>query len=799
MLDDGAAGELIAALLRDVHVQSLAAADRILVLECLIAAAELHPSSVSALGQRALEGCVAAVDGEKDPRCLGLAFRLWPRMVALFSPDDAAMRACAEEMHDVMACYYPLAFNPPPGAPADKRHSQTRDSLATDLATALTCTPAFAPFAMPLILGKLAVPTDHGEDVVADTLRTLQAAVRAFPPSVARSHSRAIWRGIRAVILPAPLSDEGDDADASRSKLLVPLAGRSLTTVLHVLASTAGSSASQLVDEILMDSAVVDLCRLLVSAPLPASASVDISVRERANGAFVALSSLLAAIARSSLDAACRVHTALMPAVFAAVPEHGAGVPHRQALALAEHITTAASEAACAAAQASGDADSRLGSPFGHLSGGTLKLFLAATTTTTDVTMMEEEDEALELPVSALGVTGLKSMLLVPPSCDALDADGRVQAAEALTRSALLDRDGRVQTMAASALVAVAKAHASGYALIESTCVPRLLHSVANCTNASECHAAMACIKSLAAAADHSLAPQLSHAVSKNVQATLQGAMGDAVREEILLTQLEAVHALCTSCQFTDFQPLAGFAMWALLSAGSVSSSSVQGGIASAAGAAAAACSTEAQISLATASAQAVLADCPVPEGQLLVAMHIICGLRSGQAVEQASPAQVVPRLIQLPATTSETLAAITALVNKAADGNAIAASVADPGAVGLSDIASHVLHVRIRVVGHVAAGLAMRGAPHGISTLPALLLPLLRINAVEHQAIVVATAAALSQPLQDCQLIKHAITKPLAAQRYFTSIIIMILTLTREYTGDARAGGLLGAFLSFP
>lgn len=82
---------------------------------------------------------------------------------------------------------------------------------------------------------------------------------------------------------------------------------------------------------------------------------------------------------------------------------------------------------------------------------------------------------------------------------------------------------------------------------------------------------------------------------------------------------------------------------------------------------------------------------------------------------------------------------------------------------------------------------------------MPALLLPLLRINAVEHRAIVVAAAAALSQPLQDCQLIKHAITKPLAAQRYFTSIINMILTLTREYTGDARAGGLLGAFLSFP
>ena len=60
-------------------------------------------------------------------------------------------RAKAEDLCDVVACYFPITFRLQPNS----EHGITRDSLAGALEAAITCTPLFAPYVIPLFQEKL--------------------------------------------------------------------------------------------------------------------------------------------------------------------------------------------------------------------------------------------------------------------------------------------------------------------------------------------------------------------------------------------------------------------------------------------------------------------------------------------------------------------------------------------------------------------------------------------------------------------------------------------------------------------
>lgn len=57
----------------------------------------------------------------------------------------------AEELCDVLACYFPITFTPPP----DDVRGVTREDLHAALQATMACTEAFAPHILPLILEKL--------------------------------------------------------------------------------------------------------------------------------------------------------------------------------------------------------------------------------------------------------------------------------------------------------------------------------------------------------------------------------------------------------------------------------------------------------------------------------------------------------------------------------------------------------------------------------------------------------------------------------------------------------------------
>lgn len=55
---------------------------------------------------------ITAVDGEKDPRCLLVAFRLVSGVTRLFSGEKNKFLELSEELFDVVSAYFPISFTP---------------------------------------------------------------------------------------------------------------------------------------------------------------------------------------------------------------------------------------------------------------------------------------------------------------------------------------------------------------------------------------------------------------------------------------------------------------------------------------------------------------------------------------------------------------------------------------------------------------------------------------------------------------------------------------------------------------
>lgn len=57
-------------------------------------------------------GVVAAIEEEKDPRCLVLAFRIIQLLARLYPDPNGPIATCADELFDVVSRYFPISFNP---------------------------------------------------------------------------------------------------------------------------------------------------------------------------------------------------------------------------------------------------------------------------------------------------------------------------------------------------------------------------------------------------------------------------------------------------------------------------------------------------------------------------------------------------------------------------------------------------------------------------------------------------------------------------------------------------------------
>eukprot|EP00232_Nephroselmis_pyriformis_P024869 CAMPEP_0182870920 /NCGR_PEP_ID=MMETSP0034_2-20130328/10815_1 /TAXON_ID=156128 /ORGANISM="Nephroselmis pyriformis, Strain CCMP717" /LENGTH=324 /DNA_ID=CAMNT_0025003437 /DNA_START=115 /DNA_END=1085 /DNA_ORIENTATION=+ len=204
------AAAIAAALLDELHVQSLSVSDRLLCLDLFKSILAVHPSAVAGIEDAFVQGVVAAVDGEKDPRCLVLAFEIMALLPAALhgqAAGEEALRKNHDEMFDVLTCYFPVSFTPPPG---DKRHI-TRGDLAAPLARAMAATPLYAPACIALAIEKLGAAQESAR---VDALEVLALCAESFGPSVVQEYAAPVWAALRGALV-APDESGAPEAGAS--------------------------------------------------------------------------------------------------------------------------------------------------------------------------------------------------------------------------------------------------------------------------------------------------------------------------------------------------------------------------------------------------------------------------------------------------------------------------------------------------------------------------------------------------------------------------------------------------------
>ncbi|KAJ2785960.1 hypothetical protein H4R18_000175 [Coemansia javaensis] len=190
--------DVLGALFKDVHVQSFQQSTRCDVYRLLDLAVQDHPDAVKAMGSGFVLGFAQILDGEKDPRALMAAFQAIPRLVALVD-----IRDNAEDLFDVVFCYFPITFKHRDGDPS----AISPESLKAALRAVITCSPYFGGMATKPLVEKTAATSTSAK---IDAYETLAAAARVYSPDVLRPEMEALVEQIREDVIMA-----SDDAVAS--------------------------------------------------------------------------------------------------------------------------------------------------------------------------------------------------------------------------------------------------------------------------------------------------------------------------------------------------------------------------------------------------------------------------------------------------------------------------------------------------------------------------------------------------------------------------------------------------------
>ncbi|KAL5470766.1 hypothetical protein EMCRGX_G028781 [Ephydatia muelleri] len=171
--------------LREVYVQSMGQAVRLMVFEMVQMFLFKYTAAVKRLGSEFVLGVIKAVDGEKDPRNLTVVFSFIPVLA-----QHLELGALTEDLFEVVACYFPIDFVPPPDDP----FPITQDDLIGGLRRCLTATPSFAQYCVPLVLEKL---TSDLHSAKMDALLTLAAGGSVFGEAGLMPHIEQLWACIR--------------------------------------------------------------------------------------------------------------------------------------------------------------------------------------------------------------------------------------------------------------------------------------------------------------------------------------------------------------------------------------------------------------------------------------------------------------------------------------------------------------------------------------------------------------------------------------------------------------------------
>jgi len=178
---------VVRTIFSDVTVQTLVQSDRMLVYEIFQHLLTDRLFDLKIITAEFICGFVQAIDSEKDPRNLLICLRLVEIVVKEFTLDNTL----AEQLFEVVACYYPVDYSPP----AVLKSTVTKEQLSLALLNAMTASPLFAPFCLPLLLEKL---SSNVTSAKIDSLQMLVRCCDAFYQKDINEHSVDLWNCIKS-------------------------------------------------------------------------------------------------------------------------------------------------------------------------------------------------------------------------------------------------------------------------------------------------------------------------------------------------------------------------------------------------------------------------------------------------------------------------------------------------------------------------------------------------------------------------------------------------------------------------
>ncbi|KAL9323079.1 hypothetical protein ACSQ67_011132 [Phaseolus vulgaris] len=188
-----------------MQVQSLGQSDRKLCFELLDCLLERYPDAITPLWSRAADpksrimgdgliyGICEAIDAEKDPECLMLAFRIVQSWAQLYPESSGLLATYAKDVFDILEPYFPIHFTHPTNADTPVQ----RDDLSRSLMSAFSSTPLFEPFVIPLLLEKLSSSL-HSAKI--DSLKYLRVCSSKYGAERIAKYASSIWSSIKDIL-----------------------------------------------------------------------------------------------------------------------------------------------------------------------------------------------------------------------------------------------------------------------------------------------------------------------------------------------------------------------------------------------------------------------------------------------------------------------------------------------------------------------------------------------------------------------------------------------------------------------
>ncbi|XP_043266247.1 MMS19 nucleotide excision repair protein [Colletes gigas] len=215
-------------LFENVQCQSQLVCDRRNIYLIFTTLLQNRLEDLKVMGPDFIYGVISFIDGERDPTNLLLLFNILPHFMKEFS-----LGHLTEEMFEVIACYFPVDFNPS----GSEGIEITRDDLAEKLAPCLYAIPQFAEYCIPLVLDKL---VSNLKVAKLDSLKLLCNGAQTFDIKGLEPHLDELWSVSKKEIM------YGTDIELKNASL------KTVTSIINVLSNDSKLRES-FIDNIIVD------------------------------------------------------------------------------------------------------------------------------------------------------------------------------------------------------------------------------------------------------------------------------------------------------------------------------------------------------------------------------------------------------------------------------------------------------------------------------------------------------------------------------------------------------------------